>query len=255
MANVLVLDRDPMQLGILSFLLKQERHEVFTTAEPDTAFEYLQKEAVDLVIVEPAFPHQDGQRVCQNIRQLAPRVPLLVVSERCDEESHVRALLTGADDFLAKPYSPRVLMARVHVALRRTSSATGHRSASGTLSVGEIGLNMQLMQVLVNGRRIHLTPRELSLLHVLMSNGNRVLSREQLIRMAWGHDFQGGSKAVDVCIQRLRRKLEPHLRAEGYIQAVRGFGYKFVKPRPARAAVTRLTPKPKLLPTPASLTG
>jgi DNA-binding response OmpR family regulator len=256
MATVLVVDKDPLQLGIVSFLLKQDRHDVLTTAEPETAFELVQRESVDLVIIEPEFSHHDGTRVCQHLRQLAPRVPMMVVSERCDDEQQVRALLAGADDFVAKPYAPRILMARVHAALRRTSAQGGHRAASGTLSVGEVSINMHLMQVQVNGRSVHFTPRELSLLHALMSNGNRVLSRDQLMRMAWGHDFLGGQKAVDVCVQRIRKKLAPHMRSNGYIEAVRGFGYKFAKPREAKATpMPRAALKPKLLPAPSSLAG
>ena len=91
------------------------------------------------------------------------------------------------------------------------------------------------MAALVNGVRVSLTPRELSLLHALMDNANRVLSRDQLMRLAWGENFVGGAKTVDVCILRLRKKVHPHLTGGFYIQALRGFGYKFELPRPQNA--------------------
>ncbi|TMF26180.1 MAG: winged helix-turn-helix transcriptional regulator, partial [Chloroflexi bacterium] len=98
--------------------------------------------------------------------------------------------------------------------------------------IGEIALNLQQMHAVVNGERVSLTPRELSLLHALMENANRVLSRDQLMRIAWGERFIGTPKAVDVYVQRLRRKVQPHLTAGFYIEALRGFGYKFQIPRP-----------------------
>jgi len=109
-------------------------------------------------------------------------------------------------------------------------------AAYGPDAIGEIALNLQQMHAVVNGERVSLTPRELSLLHALMENANRVLSRDQLMRIAWGERFIGTPKAVDVYVQRLRRKVQPHLTAGFYIEALRGFGYKFQIPRPQPVA-------------------
>jgi DNA-binding response OmpR family regulator len=234
-----------LELELLSFLLRMDRHQVLGTDEPPRALELLQSEAVDLVIVEPSLRRHDGYRLCQEIKQLQPRIPLMIVSERTDQEEIVRSLLSSADDYVCKPFAPRLLLARVHAVLRRFQLGSSSR-ASGNLTVGAVSLNLHQMQAIVNGRRVTLTPRELSLLDALMANANRVLSRGQLMRVAWGDDFAGGPKTVDVCVQRVRRKLEPHLAGAVYIHSARGFGYRFEKPAsPAgrTASVTRLVPR------------
>lgn len=215
---------------MLTWLLGQERHTVLAAAEPKLAFLHMENDDVDLAIVETSLPGHDGYRVCQRIRQLKPRVPILVLSNRSDEDHIVRVLLAAADDFLAKPFLPRILLARVHSLLRRGEALSRSVHEIGTLTLGEVCLSWRQMQALVNGRPLHLTPRELWLLDVLMTNAGRVLSREQLMRLAWGDDFLGGAKTVDVCVQRIRMKMRPHL-AVPHIQSVRGFGYKFEEPR------------------------
>lgn len=231
MATLLALDRDPLQLDLLAYLLRRERHLVHTTTEPEAAIEMLQRDAVDLILLETALPKHDGYRLCHQIRQLHPVIPLMILSERSEEEAIVRGLLAGADDYLVKPYSPRILLARVQALLRRPAAERGQSGRGVQVSIGEVSLNLQRMVAIANGRTVALTPRELSLLHALISNANRVLSRDQLIRLAWGDSYAGGPKSVDVCIQRIRQKLEPHLINGPHIRAVRGFGYTFEKPR------------------------
>jgi two-component system alkaline phosphatase synthesis response regulator PhoP len=236
LATVLAVDKDPLQLELLSFLLKQEGHRVHATPDPETALDILQSKLVDLVILETALPRQDGFRVCQQIRQLNPYMPVMIVSERSEEEQIVRGLLVAADDYVLKPYSPRQLLARVHALLRRANLNRGGRWLDENLAIGEITLNLQQMHAVVNGRRVPLTPRELSLLHALMENAGRVLSREQLMRLAWGDNFVGTAKSVDVNLQRIKKKVQPHLAGGSYLHALRGFGYKFEIPRPQAAA-------------------
>ena len=228
--RVLVLDKDPLQLELTAVLLRRDRYEPVTTAEPEKALMLLEAEDMNLALIEPSMTRHDGYRVCQQIRQLKPQMPLMVVSEQTDEEYIVRCILAFADDYLTKPFSPRQLLARVHAQLRRAGVARLNRGADGSIVVGDIRLNLHQMQVNIGGAHVQLTPREISLLSSLMMNPNRVLSRDQLIRLAWGDDFDGCYKTVDVCVQRLRRKLEPHVRSGDYIQAVRGFGYKLRRP-------------------------
>ncbi|HVD01816.1 MAG TPA: response regulator transcription factor [Candidatus Dormibacteraeota bacterium] len=227
MASVLVLDGDPLQLELTALLLARDDHRPLTTGDPEKAFEILETEQVELVLFDISLPRHDGYRVGQQIRHQRPGIPLAVVSDRVEQEQVVRCLLAFADDFINKPFAPREMLARVHSLLRRAGLTSGARAADGSLVVGEIALNRQLMKASIRGADVPLTPRELTLLSALMSNPNRVLSRGQLIRLAWGDDFTGCLKTVDVCIQRLRKKMEPHLgSAPQYIQAVRGFGYK-----------------------------
>jgi len=236
MATILALDKDALQLELLSFLLKQEGHKVRATPEPETALDLVQSTLIDLMIIETVMHKLDGMRICQQIRQLNPYVPVMILSERGDEEQIVRGLLLTADDFVTKPYPPRQLLARVHALLRRANLSRQGRWQEENLAIGEIVLNLQQMHAVVNGRRVTLAPRELSLLHALMENAGRVLSRDQLMRVAWGNDHVSSSKNVDVHILRIKRKIGPFLTGGPYIEALRGFGYKFEIPRPVKAA-------------------
>jgi two-component system alkaline phosphatase synthesis response regulator PhoP len=236
LATILAVDKDTLQLEMLSHLLRQEGHKVHATAEPEQALDLLQSQLVDLVIVEPSLPRHDGVRICQQMRQLNPYTPLLALSERREEEQIIKTLLAAADDYVVKPYSHRFLLARVTVLLRRANLARGGRWADENLSIGEISLNLQQAQALVNGHRITLTQREFSLLYALMDNAGRVLTRDQLTELAWDH-FAGTQKSVDVYVRRLRRKMQPYLGGRDYIQSLRGFGYKFEIPRPQAATV------------------
>ena len=237
MATVLTLERDAFQQEVLTFLLKHEGHRVHPTADPEAALAILQSSLVDLVIIEPATQRPDGIRLCQQIRQLNPYRPLMIVSERGDEEQIFKTMMVAADDYMVKPLSPRLFVAHVHALLRRAEQVRGQRWQDQNVAIGEISLSLQQMHAVVNGQRVPLTPRELSLLHALMENANRVLNRDQLMRIAWGDHFVGTPKAVDVYVQRLRRKIQPHLTAGFYIQSLRGFGYKFEIPRPQPVAV------------------
>jgi DNA-binding response OmpR family regulator len=230
-AAIIALDKDLLQLELVAFLLKQEGHQVHATAEPETALDVMRSKFVDLVTLEVILQRHDGFKVCQQIRTFNPQTPLMIVSQAADEDHLVQGLLV-ADDYVVKPFSPRVFLARVHALLRRGSlDRTNSRWLKENVETGEISLNLQQMHALVNGRRISLTPRELCLLHALMLNPGRVLSRDQLMHLAWGDNFVGTSKTVDVYIQRLRYKMAPYLTDHDPIQALRGLGYKFEVPR------------------------
>jgi two-component system, OmpR family, alkaline phosphatase synthesis response regulator PhoP len=231
-ATVLAVDKDTLQLELLTFLLKHEGHRVHATTDGEMALEYLQSRLVDLAIVETALQRQDGFRICQQMRKLSPHMPLMILSERREEEQICRDLRGAADDYVVKPFSPHQLLARVHALLRRTKLGRNGGVVDENMSIGEIALNLHQMHAVVNGHAVLLTHREFSLLQVLMSNANRVLSREQLMRLAWGGHFAATGKAVDVYILRLRQKIQPHVQNGPYIRALRGFGYKFEMPRP-----------------------
>jgi two-component system alkaline phosphatase synthesis response regulator PhoP len=237
MATILAVDKDPLQLDLLSHLLQGQGHKVHATPEPEQALELLQSQLIDLVIVETALPRHDGMRVCQQMRQLNPYTPLMILSERHEEEQIIRGLTSAADAYVTKPVSHGQLMAQVGALLRRGSLNRTGRSGDDNLSIGEVTLNLQQALVMVNGTRVRLTQHELTLLHALMENAGRVLSREQLMEMALGDGYARLPKMVDVYIRQLRIKIQPHLKGGDYLQSLRGFGYKFELPRPQSAFV------------------
>jgi two-component system response regulator RegX3 len=239
----LAVDHDPLHLELLTVLLLQDGHQVCATVDPELAIKSLRSTPTDLVAIELALPGHDGERVCRHLRQLRPHVPIMIVSSRDREDDVVRGLLF-ADDYVRKPVWPREFLARVKALLRRGGPAIGSEREHQNLAIGEIELELNHMHAVVNGQQILLTPREFSLLYALMENNNRVLNREQLIERAWGNDFPGVTKTVDVCILRLRKKLQPHLVMGSYIQTSRGFGYKF-ECQPPRTSGYRLQPGPR----------
>jgi two-component system, OmpR family, alkaline phosphatase synthesis response regulator PhoP len=232
MATILAVDKDPLQLDLLSHLLTGQGYKVHSAVEPDQALDLLQSQLIDLVILETVMPRYDGMRVCQQMRRLNPHTPLMILSERYDEDQIVRGLTAAADAYIIKSVSPRQLLAHVTALLRRGSLTRAGQWGGESLSIGEMTLNLQQALVVVNGKRVRLTQHELSLLHTLMENAGRVLSRDQLMEMAWGDGYTRGRKMVDVYIRNLRIKILPHLKGGAYIQALRGFGYKFELPRP-----------------------
>src|SRR5436309_5441482 len=143
LATVLTIDRDALQQEVLGALLKHDGHRVHPTADAETALAILQSALVDLVIIEPATQRPDGLRLCQQIRQLNPYRPLMVVSERGDEEQIFRALMVAADDYMVKPISPRLFVGHVHALLRRAEQVRGQRWQDQNISIGEISLNLR----------------------------------------------------------------------------------------------------------------
>jgi DNA-binding response OmpR family regulator len=229
-ATVLALDKDALHLEFLTFLLNRDGHKVHTATDADVAFEILRSHSIDLAVVETALSRHDGHRICQQIRQQYRVLPLMIVSERNEEDQIVRGLMEAADDYVTKPVSPHQFLARVRALLRR-SGHDGDGGLNDKLAVDEINLNLKQRRAVVNGTRLHLTPRELSLLHALVANHNRVLSRDQLIQQAWGEQTRAASKSVDVHILRLRKKMRSSLRPGFYIRSWRGFGYSFEIPK------------------------
>src|SRR5919202_931692 len=141
MATVLAIDKDPVQLEFLTFLLSRQGHGVHSASAPEAAFDVLYRETVDLVIMDPVFPRQDGDKVCQQIRQLNPYALMFIVSERSGEDDIVNCLLTAADEYVSKPISPRQFLARVHALLRR-GQLGGRRSPDEDIRLGEVFLSL-----------------------------------------------------------------------------------------------------------------
>ena len=236
MATVLAVDKDTFQLDLLAYVLGTRGHRVHPTTDPEVALDMLQSTVIELVILETAMHRQDGLRFCQQIRQINPYTPVMIVSERQEEDHIVRALEVAADDYIVKPYSPKTLVARVQALLRRADLNRGSRWPDENMKIGEISLDFGRMGAVVNGHNVRLTRQEFSVLNALMENAGRVLSRDQLMSLAWV-DQVVTRKAVDVCIYGLRKKLQPYLSGGTYIQAHRGYGYKFQMPGPQAAIV------------------
>jgi DNA-binding response OmpR family regulator len=220
-----MVDDDPSLVKIISFLLKDEGYDVVTASTGTEALQILHQQWVDMVILDVMLPRVDGFEICRRVRE-TNRVPIIMLSARGSTEDRVRGLLDGADDYLPKPCEPAELLARVKALFRR--SQTQPSSESRTLDVA--GLQLDPVRHIVtqaDGKTTELTPTESQLLHCLMRNAGKILTREVLIAHAWG-DTQGREAGqVDVYIRRLRLKVEADASNPRLIQTVWGLGYKF----------------------------
>jgi len=167
------------------------------------------------VILDLGLPDLDGLEVLRRLREQGTTVPVLVLSARGQVNDRVRGLNLGADDYLAKPFAFEELLARVRANLRP------HGAVPGRLRVGAISLDLLQHEVTVDGRRVSLSPREFSVLKAFATRPGQILSRQELLSMAWGMDFDSGTNLVDVYVGYLRRKL-----GEGLIETMRGAGYR-----------------------------
>jgi len=228
--RILVVDDDPPSVKMTAFLLREEGYEVLTADNGRKALELVQSEAPDLVIMDVMMPHIDGLEVTRRIRQTMD-VPIIILSAKGETADKVMGLEVGADDYLAKPFEPSELIARVKAVLRR-AEVFSLGDAQSSLVVGDLRLDPVGYRVIraSDGREIELTPIEFRLLHVLMRNAGRVLSHDYLLSNAWGYDYEGYSNQIAVYMRRLRTKIEKNPANPQYLLTVRGLGYKFEKP-------------------------
>ena len=172
------------------------------------------------------LPGIDGFEVCRRIRATNSRIGIIMLTARSQEMDKVTGLMTGADDYVTKPFSPAELTARVDALVRR-SGGEEPPQAAGELSQPPFLLNTRNRTLEKNGQRIKLTQVEYSIMRVFMENPGKALSREEILDMVWGRDYFGELKIVDVNIRRLRLKIEDNVQNPAYITTVWGYGYKW----------------------------
>jgi two-component system response regulator RegX3 len=228
-ARLLVVDDEDAILEFVSYNLRKEGYDVVTAKDGDAALALTDASRFDLVILDIMLPGTDGFEVCRRLRAKSD-MPVLFLSARDTELDKVVGLELGGDDYLAKPFGIRELQARVKALLRR--SAGGSKPGAGGGPEGErfeaagISLDEGSHEVTHDGAPIDLTPREFELLACLMRHRGKVLSRDQLLRQAWGWEIVVETKTVDTHIKRLRDKLEAAGVDADVVETVRGYGYR-----------------------------
>lgn len=226
MMRVLVVDDDPPSVKMISFLLREEGYEVSTADNGSSALEWIDREPPDLVILDVMMPDLDGFEVCRRIRQKQD-VPIIFLSAKGETVDKVAGLELGADDYLAKPFEPAELLARVKAVTRRAEAVAGE-DTQALLTVGDLTLDpLNNRATFADGRTVNLTPIEFKLLHCLMRNAGRILSHDLLMSTVWGYDYEGYSNQIAVYIRRLRLKIEEDPDHPKLLTTMRGLGYKF----------------------------
>jgi DNA-binding response OmpR family regulator len=219
--GVLLLVEDDEAIGRLvkAYLEQQDGWRVVWLKSGEDAVGELRRHPVRLVVLDIGLPDIDGFEVCRRMRAYS-KVPIVMLTARDEEPDRVAGLELGADDYVAKPFSPRELAARIKAILRRAEQ----RSSDEVLTAKDIVLRRDSMDVTVGGSQIELTSKEFDLLACFLEHPGIVLSREKLLDLVWGMTYPGGTRTVDVHVAQLRRKLgDPET-----IRTVRGAGYKLI---------------------------
>jgi two-component system OmpR family response regulator len=222
-AHVLVVDDDAHIREVMRFALEKAGYRVSEAPDGSRAFELLEASSFDLVVLDIVMPEDDGLTLCRKIRAQQSRLPIIFVSSRDDELDRVLGLELGADDYLTKPFSPRELAARVAAVLRRTRPPAPPGVASAPLTRGSVRLDVVRHTCHVEGRELSLTVTEFELLRALLESPGRVLSRAQLVELAYGAGHFISDRTVDSHVRRLRGKLGE---AASMIETVYGVGYR-----------------------------
>ncbi|MFH1169775.1 MAG: response regulator transcription factor [Chloroflexota bacterium] len=222
--HILVVDDDPSILRLLCTNLKARDYKVSTAIDGEMALEAVEKDFVDLIILDVMMPKMDGVEVCRRVREW-PNVPIIVLSARGDEKDKVKCLELGADDYLTKPFGIAELMARIKTALRHSEASQGVPAHPPTFECGDLEINFALRRVSVGGKEVKLTPVEYSVLQYLAVNANKVLTHTMLLQSVWGSEYSSEKEYLRVFIGRLRKKLEPEPQSPKYILTTPGVGY------------------------------
>lgn len=225
--RVVIIDGDSLTAKLMRFTLEDANFEVAIAAGGTDAFDLVLTRETSLVILDVTLPDTDGFALLSELRARRYSGPSIFVTARADIANKLRGFALGADDYIAKPFEPLELVARVESVLRRYRRAdvmamgTIVRVGDSELSIGELSYRSEAIET------TSLTPTEMRILEVLMRNPAIAISRERLIERIWGYDFVGETNRVDVYVRRIRRKIEPDPDRPRYLHTVRGIGYAF----------------------------
>ena len=225
MKKVMILEDEVSIRSFVVINLKRAGYEVVEAGTGEEALELLKVNPdVGVAILDIMLPGIDGFEVCRNIRATDKKIGIIMLTARSQEMDKITGLMTGADDYVTKPFSPAELLARVDALYRRIG---GSENTEDVLSSGPFVLHLRSRTLDKNSEHIRLTQTEFAIMKLFMENPGRALSREDILHAVWGADYNGEVKIVDVNIRRLRIKIEDDTANPTYITTVWGFGYKW----------------------------
>ena len=218
MANILIVEDEKNMQDIIAEYMHRGGHTCFMADDGVDALLILKNNPMDLMVLDIMMPNLDGFTVCKMAREMS-NLPIIMLTAKSSEDDKLKGYELGADDYMTKPFSPKVLLAKANALLRRSSVAPAE-----TISIGKISIIPASHKVFLDGQEITLTHKEYELLHFFMSNPGQIFSREQLLNRIWGYDFEGTTRTVDTHIKTLRQKLGDE--SKHIVTLIRS-GYKF----------------------------
>ena len=218
--KILVVDDESRMRKLVKDFLVKQNYEVIEAGDGSEALDmFFANQETALIILDVMMPKMDGWQVCKEIRNYS-KVPIIMLTARADERDELQGFQLGVDEYIAKPFSPKILVARVEAILRRTNQSTENE----VLEYGEIIINKAAHVVTINGKNIDLSFKEFELLTYFMENKGIALSREKILNSVWNYDYFGDARTIDTHVKKLRSKLGEK---GDLIKTVWGMGYKF----------------------------
>ncbi|GHO47243.1 response regulator transcription factor [Ktedonospora formicarum] len=227
--KILVVDDDKKTVDLIRLYLEKERYRVSAAFDGQTALDLARQKPPDLMILDWMLPGIDGLQVCRLVRAESD-IPIILLTARSTEDEKLLGLHLGADDYLTKPFSPRELVARVRVVLRRARQKQAEENQP-PLYLGDLVVDFVAHEAFLHHVLVHLTPKEFKLLETLAREPGRAFSRAELVTRVFGLDYEGFERTIDVHMMNLRKKIEPSPDQPIYLQTVYGVGYKLRKER------------------------
>lgn len=222
MSKILIIEDEQELVKVLRSYLEKENFSVLSAYRGDTGYSLWEKENPDLVLLDLNLPGMNGLDIAREIRQKA-QTPLIMITARVEEADQLVGLEIGADDYITKPFSPRIVVAKVRALLRR---AQADRMPPKNLTLGDVEIDIDAHTVTKSGSFIELTPTEFDLLRTLASQPGRAFSRKQLLEATQEVAYEGYERSIDTHIKNLRAKIEPDPHSPKYIETVFGIGYR-----------------------------
>lgn len=227
-SKILVVDDEKEIRNLIEIYLKNEGYTVIKASNGEEALKVLEKEEIQLMVLDIMMPKMDGMEVCRRVREHL-NIPILMLSAKSEDMDKIAGIMTGADDYLTKPFNPLELSVRVKALLRRTYYFNNMNKEEDIISIETLTIDKNNRTVKVGDTEIPFTAREFDILYLLGSNRGRVYSSEEIFTKVWKEDYFGSNNTVMVHMSRIREKLEKYIEGNKIIQTVWGVGYKIEK--------------------------
>lgn len=216
---VLIVDDDVNICNLLQLYLEKDGFATSVVNDGKSALEFLRENNADVVLLDIMMPGMDGYETLKSIREFS-RIPVIMLSAKSEMLDKINGFDYGADDYVTKPFEPQELISRVRALIRRTMPQS---DAFDEITIGNLSVNIKQYQVLLNGKKLEMPPKEIEVLNFLAKNPDRVVTRDELVSNIWSNDYKGDSRTVDVHIKRIREKI---VGASCSLLTVWGVGYK-----------------------------